>query len=125
MLWHAVAQQEGRALAFIVAEIRPVLRIADQSCQFRREAACDSWRICQPLIFIWLEPSETVTDDNPPPHIGRDVRAGTMRGGPEEADGGARRKNRRYRLARKSTRSTPVPKAHTVSRYLLEKQKTK
>src|SRR3546814_6947335 len=94
MLWHAVAQQEGRALAFIVAEIRPVLRIADQSCQFRREAACDSWRICQPLIFIWLEPSEIVTDDNHPPHIGRDVRAGTMRGGTEEADGGARRKNR-------------------------------
>src|SRR3546814_12042529 len=99
MLWHAVAQQEGRALAFIVAEIRPVLRIADQSCQFRREAACDSWRICQPLIFIWLEPSETVTDDNPPPHIGRDVRAGPMRGGTDEADGGARRTHRPPRFA--------------------------
>src|SRR3546814_4942008 len=30
MLWHAVAQQEGRALAFIVAEIRPVLRIRSE-----------------------------------------------------------------------------------------------
>src|SRR3546814_16028559 len=63
MLGNFVAEQHRRALSLDVAEIRPVLGIADEGCEFRREGARDGRWIDQPLQLERFQPAEAVADD--------------------------------------------------------------
>src|SRR3546814_2965404 len=53
-----VTQQDRRALSLDISEVRPVLGVADQRRQIRREAARDSRRIDKPLQLEGLEPAD-------------------------------------------------------------------
>src|SRR3546814_4148292 len=67
MLGNFVAEQHRRALSLDVAEIRPVLGIADEGCEFRREGARDGRWIDQPLQLERFQPAEAVADDHTAP----------------------------------------------------------
>ena len=84
------AKQHRRTLPLEIAEIGAVLRIPRKRGEFRRKAFCDLGRIGQPLVFIWLQPSETIADDNPLPYGAADIGARPVQRRPQEDDGIAR-----------------------------------
>src|SRR3546814_5385485 len=57
-----VTQQDRMALSLDISEVRPVLGVADQLRQIRREAAPDSQRIDKQLQLEGLEPAEDKAD---------------------------------------------------------------
>ena len=63
-----------------------MLRVTDQFRQLAREPARDMRRIGQPLVFIWLEPSEAIADDDPASHIRAVVAAGAVERGTQKDD---------------------------------------
>src|SRR3546814_6062053 len=70
-----------------MSEVRPVLGVADQRRQIRREAARDSRRIDKPLQLEGLEPAEAIADDDPAPGRPADVSATPVERGAEEQQG--------------------------------------
>src|SRR3546814_14237276 len=84
VLRHIVAQQDRGALAFDIAEVRAVLGVADQRGQRGREAPCDLRRIDQPLQFEWLQPAETIADDDPAPGHCADISTAAVQCRPQE-----------------------------------------
>src|SRR3546814_6791235 len=87
MLGNFVAEQHRRALSLDVAEIRPVLGIADEGCEFRREGARDGRWIDQPLQLERFQPAEAVADDHTAPGRSGAVSAAAMEGRAEEQHG--------------------------------------
>ena len=68
MVWRIAAEQDGRALPVIIAEIGAVLLVADQRGKLGIECAGHLGRIGQPLVLIGLQPAEAVADDDASAH---------------------------------------------------------
>lgn len=79
-------EEDRRALALEIPEIGAVLNIADQFREFAREAARDMGWIGQPLVFIRLEPTKAVADDDAAANGGALISAGSVERRAEKDD---------------------------------------
>ena len=76
-------EEDGRALALIIAKVGPMLLVADQRGQIRAERARHLRRISEPLVFVGLEPSQTVADDRSAADLPARIAASPVECGPE------------------------------------------
>src|SRR5690606_23553048 len=79
-------QEYRRTLSFIIAEIWSVLCISCKFGKMRLKVLRDMRRVGKPEIFIRLQPTQTVTDQDAASDIIRPVRAGSMDRRAEKAD---------------------------------------